>query len=369
MSGTINNLLTEDWTGRLLIIKPSSLGDIVHALPVLSALRRRCPKASLDWVVRTELAGLFECIEGVNRLLLFDRKTMGRWYQPAAYQALGAFLRQLRQGRYDLVLDLQGLLRSALFGVASGCRLRAGLKEAREGATLFYTHIAPTPSSAHILDLYQELLGLLGVPLEPVEYGLHSTPQARETVAALLVKEGLQPRRFAVLAVGSAHQRKCWPPERFAQVAAFLHRRAGLPVVIAGSAKEQAVGEQIRKAAEVPIALLTGRTTLPQLVALLEQAALVVGNDSGPTHIAAALNIPAVMIFGPTNPARLFPRQRSAAIAAVNPFGRGRSIDNPEPMYRMENISVEQVLEAINSLPAVSEGLEQNLNRSSKKDS
>ncbi|HOQ05743.1 MAG TPA: lipopolysaccharide heptosyltransferase I [Anaerohalosphaeraceae bacterium] len=339
-----------DWNKRVLILKPSSMGDIVHALPVLAALRRARPKAHISWVVRTELAGLFECVSGVDELILFDRRTMGRWWTAAGVRETAAFLRRLRQGRYDLVLDLQGLLRSGLFAWLSGCRVRLGLQEAREGARLFYTHTAPMPESAHIFDAYDALLKMLGMSIEPLEFGLRVGEQARQDADALLKAEGLAGRRYAVLAAGSAHGRKCWPAERFARVAACLHREAGLAAVLVGTAGERALAERIQQASGVPAAVLVGRTSIPQLAALLERAAIVIGNDTGPTHLAAALNVPTVMMFGPTNPARLFPRSGLCAIAAVNPWGRGRSIDNPQPEYRIENITVEQVLRAVQSL-------------------
>lgn len=339
-----------DWNGRVLIIKPSSMGDIVHALPVLAALRRGRPRAHLSWMVRTELAGLFECIAGADELILFDRRTMGRWWTTAGVRETAVFVRRLRAGRYDLVLDLQGLLRSGLFGWLSGCRVRLGLQEAREGARLFYTHTAPMPESAHIFDVYDTLLKMIGVSMEPIEFGVQVRGPARQEAAALLEAEGLADGRYAVLAAGSAHGRKCWPAERFARAAACLHREVGLAVVLVGSAGERPLAERIRQAAGVPAAVLAGRTSIPQLAALLERAAIVIGNDTGPTHLAAAMNVPTVMIFGPTNPARLFPRGGLCAVAAVNPWGRGRSIDNPQPEYRIENIPVEQVLQAVQSL-------------------
>lgn len=336
-----------DWNGRVLIIKPSSLGDIVHALPVLAALRRAYPKAHISWMVRTELAGLFDCVAGVDERVLFDRKTMGRWPTAAAIRETTSFIRRLREGRYDVVIDLQGLLRSGLFAWLSGCRVRIGLQEAREGARLFYTHQIPKPNSAHIFDVYEVLLKQLGVPMEPVEFGLFLSEQVRQDADALLQAENLADRPYAVLAAGSAHLRKCWPAGRFAQTAAYLHQQAGWPVVLVGSAGERSLAEQIKEASGVPAAVLAGRTNLPQLAALLKRAAVVIGNDTGPTHLAAALNVPTVLIFGPTNPARLFPRIGRHAIAAVNPWGRGQAIDNPEPMYRIENVTVEAVLQAV----------------------
>jgi heptosyltransferase-1 len=350
MSDPIQNMLHTDWAGRILILKPSSLGDIIHALPVLSALRRACPRAYITWMVRTELAALFECVGEVDEVLLFDRRTIGRWYTTAAVTELRALLRKLRQGRYDIVLDLQGLLRSALFARASGCPVRIGMAEAREGAGLFYTHTALAPASPHIIDYYQEVLKLIGAAMEPVRFGIEPRPQTRQSVSELLAKEGLVQRRFAVLIPGSAHARKCWPAERFAKIAEFLHQEAGLRIVAAGSQKEKTVVEKIAGLSKAPIVNFAGCTTLPQLAALFEQAALVIGNDTGPTHMAAAMDVPTVVIFGPTNPARLGPYQKPGAVAAVDPFGRGREIDNPEAKYRIENVTFEMVIEKAKSL-------------------
>ncbi len=342
--------LTPDWTGRLLILKPSSLGDIVHALPVLSALRRACPQAHIAWMVRPELAGLLECVWGIDEILLFDRRTMGRWFTPAGISSLHAFIKKLRRGRYDLALDLQGLLRSALFARAAGCRVRIGLAEAREGAVFFYTHTAEAPSSPHIVDYYTEVLKQLGVPIEPICFGLRPTQAARADLHSLLQKEWSDPGQFAVLIPGSAHARKCWPPQRFAQLAESLHQQTGLRIVAAGSQKEAAAITQIAKMTNTPILNLAGRTTLPQLTALFEKATLVIGNDTGPSHIAAAMDIPTVVIFGPTNPARLGPYQKPDGVAAVEPFNRGRAIDSPDPRYTIENVSLEMVLEKTKAL-------------------
>ena len=326
--------LTPEWTGRVLILKPSSLGDIVHALPVLSALRGACPRAHLSWLVRRELAPFLDCAAGLDEVILFDRKELGAWwYRPAAFGRLYTFLRTLRRGRYDLVLDLQGLLRTALFARTTGCRIRIGLQEAREGAVIFYTQTAAVPASPHIIDIYLEMAFR--------HFFLH---------ADLLEKEGIAPKQFAVLIPGAAHQRKCWPPDRFARAAAWLHKEAGLRVVTAGSPGERAVADQIRADAGVPAVNLSGRTSLPQLAALLGQAALVLSNDTGPAHIAAALEIPTVVIFGPTNPARLGPYQKPESIAALDPLERGRAIDSRNPKYRIENVPVDLVMEKLRAV-------------------
>lgn len=350
MRKSIRNLLNMDWAGRILILKPSSLGDIVHALPVLSALRRACPRAHITWMVRTELAPLFECVRGLDEVLLFERRTIGRWTTPAAFAELRALLRKLRRGRYDIVLDLQGLLRSALFARWTGCRIRIGLAEAREGAGFFYTHTAFAPDSPHIIDYYQEVLKIVGVEMEPVDFGIGPSPQARQAASELLRNENIQSKQFAVLIPGSAHERKCWPADRFARIAEFLGREAKLRVVAAGSQKERAIVEKIAGMCQPPIVNFAGRTTLPQLAALLEQAAVVVGNDTGPAHLAAAMGVPTVVVFGPTNPVRLGPYRKPYSVAAVDSLERGRTIDNPELKYKIDNVALELVLDKIRPL-------------------
>ncbi len=348
-------MLCADWRGRILILKPSSLGDIVHALPVLSALRRACPRSHIGWMVRTELAGILECVGGLDEVLLFNRQALGRWYSLPGAGELRTLIRKLRKGRYDIVLDLQGLLRSALLARASGCPIRIGMDQAREGAGLFYTHSVPAPASLHIIDYYKEILALFGVKMEPVRFEIQPPVSARQVVSELMDNEGLSGGRFAVLIPGSAHQKKCWPAERFAKVAEYLDQKAGLRIVAVGSQKETAVVEKLIGSTAVPIVNFAGRTTLPQLAALLEKAAVAIGNDTGPVHLAAAMDVPTILIFGPTNPARVEPYQRPDAIAALDPLDRGREADNPDPKYRIENVTLNAVIEKIRRLLPLSE--------------
>jgi heptosyltransferase I len=336
---------------NILIIKPSALGDIIHALPALPALRAAFPKARLTWLVRTPFAPIFDCVKEVDERLLFDRSKMSAWfYKPSAFKSLCDFRKQLKEPRFDLVLDFQGLLRSAIFAKMTGCPQRIGLAEAREGARLFYTQTAQRPQqSAHILDYYFAALKLTGIDAEPADYKLTAPDEAQLSAAAKLTASGLQPSQYAVLVPGSAHDSKCWPAERFARAAEYLHEKYRLKVAAVGSAHEKAVISRIQQHARVPIADLSGQTRLPELVAVFQQAACVISNDTGPGHIAAAAGRPTVLVFGHTNPLRLGPYNRPECIAAVDIQNRGISVDSPNPAYRIEHVTVKMVLDKVNA--------------------
>lgn len=333
---------------NILIIKPSALGDVVHALPAFGALRAAFPKAKITWLIRPEFAPLLDCVPGLDETLLFDRKKIGRWYTPAGWEALRDFVRQLRQRQFDLVLDLQGLFRTALFSKLSGCPVRVGMANAREGAPLFYTHRVPPPTdSLQMTDRYRTLLAAIGVTDFSAPGTLLPPAKAAESVSRLLGSAGLVPGRFAVVIPGSAHPSKCWPVERFSAVAERLTKDYGLPIAAVGTAGEKKVVEALQQVCAVPIADFSGQTTIPQLVALLGQAALVVSNDTGPGHIAAALRTPTVLIFGPTNPNWVAPYEQPEAVVAIEPDCRGKAIRSRNPAHRIEQVAVPRVLEAI----------------------
>lgn len=333
---------------NILIIKPSALGDIVHALPVLDALRTAFPQAKITWMIRREFAPLFECVRGLDETLLFERRQMGRWYAPEGWKALRDLLVQLRTRKFDLVLDLQGLLRTALFAWLSGCPARVGMATARELAPFFYTRkVSPPADSLHMLDIYRTLLKAIGVTdFQPYPV-LRPPANAAESVAHLLDDAGLKPKRFAVLIPAAAHAAKQWPTERFAALAERLAKEYGLASAAVGTAREKKIVDALRNNCAVPIADLAGKTTLPQLVALLTQAALVVSNDTGPGHIAIVQKVPAVLIFGPTNPAWVGPYKLPQAVVAIEPDQRGKPIRSRKPAHSIEHITLQMVIDAV----------------------
>lgn len=334
---------------NILIIKPSALGDIVHALPVLPSLRAAFPKAKLTWLVRKEFAPLLECTEGLDEILLFDRKGMAKWFCcPRAFRCLCDFRKQLRDGQFDFVLDLQGLFRSAIFAKMTASSTRVGMKEAREFAHLFYTHQVDRPTeSAHILNTYFAVLKHIGVQTPLPTCTLAAPAAAQDSIRQKLEAKQLTPKKFMVLVPASAHAYKCWPAGQFAKLAEVFHQRYGWDAVVVGGQSDGVYAKRIQANTTSPVIDLTGQTSIPELVALFDQAGAAVSNDTGPGHIALATETPAVVIFGNTNPLRLGPYQRPECIVAVDPEKRGAEIKDTKPAHRIENVTVEMVLKKI----------------------
>lgn len=343
---------------NILIIKPSALGDIVQALPAAAALKSRCAPgakpgiadAKISWLVRPEFAPLLDGHPHIDELIMFDRKLLGRaWHSPSALGALIALIRRLREGRFDAVFDFQGLFRTAALGWLSGCKKRFGMAGARELAHLFYTDkISQDRQSIHLVDYYLKIAEAGGAkPGGEPEFALAVDAKADESVGAILAEHSIERGNYVVLVAGAARANKRWPIERFAELAAKVHSEFAVPVVAVGSATEADYIEGLKAGANGGVVNLAGQTTIAELVALLKSARLVVSNDTGPGHIAAALGVAVVMIFGPTNPARVAPYGKKGSVVAIDPNGRGLKPDSYDPKHNIRNITVEAVFEKV----------------------
>jgi len=334
---------------HILIMKPSSLGDIVMALPALSALRRSFADVKISWLVRPEFAGLLDGHPHLDEVIVFDRRFLGRaWYDLSALRSLFGLVRRLRRKRFDMVLDLQGLFRTAVLGWLTGCPQRFGMSGAREGAPVFYTHRIPQDAGCiHVVDYYLKIVKAAGACDTRVEFVVPEQADAADSVKRLLVKHKVCCDDYGVLIPGSAHRDKCWPVERFAAVAERMTTEFGLSIVATGTQAERQLVGKIQTLAGVRVANLAGMTGLRELTALLRRARIVVSNDTGPGHIAAALGRPLVLIFGRANPARLAPYERQHCIAAIEPYKRGFARNNHEPKYNVRAVSTEEVLQKV----------------------
>jgi lipopolysaccharide heptosyltransferase I len=302
---------------RILLIKPTALGDVVHTLPVLVKLRQRYPEAKIDWLVTPENAELVRCHPALNDVVLFDRRAYRR-DRLRALAGTWAMLRALRRARYDLAIDLHGQLRSGFFACASGAPVRIGYDRprretgakahgwagAREFSWLAYTHrMSIRTLAVHAIDRYLWLGEMLGFDDSPPDQTLHLPPEAETAAAALLQPLGETP--FAVLAPGTLWETKHWRPDGFAEIARRLSAR-GLAVLITGTSQDAARAAIIKAAA--PSALdLCGRTSPAELASLLRHARIAITNDSGAMHLAVAAGAPVVAVFGPTDPVRVGP--------------------------------------------------------------
>jgi len=301
---------------NILIIKPSAIGDVVHALPVLHLVKNKWPQANVSWLVTPACSGLLENHPLLHEVILFDRKRFGKaWRNPSLALELRRFTRSLRDRAFDLVIDLQGLFRSGWLAKKTRAPMRVGFANARELAWIFYTHrVAIETMEQHAIERYLKLAKFIGCGDSPVEFPFGTSDEDRAYIAKTLAAEAASPlQNFAVLMPGTNWQTKRWPVEKFAALIKPLQEHFNLTSVLAGGADAAAMAK------DLPAVInLAGKTTLKQLTALLERAALVIANDSGPMHIAAALNRPLVTPFGPTNPIRTGPFRRMESVIRLD---------------------------------------------------
>ena len=316
---------------RILLIKLSGLGDVVHTLPVLVKLRARYPKARIDWLITSEHAEIVRGHPALSNVIPFARSDFSkrgrRWHALVAFLDL---LKQIRRAKYDLVIDLHGQARSGLFALVSGARARIGFdrpvkdtikrgwRGAREGSWIAYTHRIPIRTlGVHAIDRYLWVGPLLGLDDNAPDLTIHLSSQTAHKVQRLLEQHDIPASKaLAVLAPGTIWETKRWSVEGFAAVARqFLHD--GFAVALAGAKPDQPRCRQI--AAAAPGACdLSGETTPAELAALIQRAEVCVTNDSGAMHVAVSLGKPMVSVFGPTNPVRVGPYHQPESVVRVD---------------------------------------------------
>ena len=330
-----------------MIMKPSALGDIVLALPALSALRRSFPNARISWLVRPEFAPLIENHPDLDEIILFDRKLLGKALSSAkAFGALYSLIRQLRRKKFDAVFDFQGLFRTAIFTWLSGCKKRYGSANARELAHFFYTDkIEHNSQCIHLVDLYLKIVKAAGAKELDVRFDIPSSRTDLDSVKKLLQSNNIIPGKYIVFIPGSAHEDKCWPAERFAELADKISSKYNYPIIAVGAYSERNKAEEINNLAKAEVINFAGHTSLKELIELLRLAKLVVSNDTGPGHIASALGVPLVMMYSWSNPARISPYNRPECMVAREPFTRGLDIKSTNPNHSITNITVEEVFQ------------------------
>jgi len=306
---------------RILLVKPSSLGDIVHALPVLHGLRTRYPEAHISWLVFATFAPLIEHHPELNEVIPLDRRRFrGRGCRTSKALTLAGFVRELRSRRFDLVVDLQGLFRSGIMSLATGCPTRIGFAHAREMAWMFYTHhIRADDVDTHAAERNYLLAHLLGFADVPLVFDLAVTDQERRAASDVLREAGLaDDDPFIAVFPGARWETKRWPVARIAAVMDRLWGENGLRSVLLGAPDERAVCDEVDRQSRSKPVNLAGKTGVRDLVAVIERASVVLAHDSAPMHVAAALNRPLVAILGPTNPRRTGPYGMSESVVQAN---------------------------------------------------
>lgn len=301
---------------KILLLKPSSLGDVIHALPVLRLLKRHLPEAEIHWWLDSALAPLLEGDPEVARVVRFERR---RWGKPRHWPEMFRSLRWLRAQHYDWVIDLQCLARSGAFAWLANGKLLAGLDEPREGARALYDIIVPRASYyTHAVDWYLAVLPWLGVP---VDWNFTWLPERPAVSAVVRQKWNPDNARWVALQPGARWINKRWPVTHFAELTRLLAAESGeIRFAVIGGREDREFGEVIAQAAPERCLNLAGQTSLPELIEWLRLSSLLVTNDTGPAHVAAALGKPVISLYGPTEPRR------------TGPYGQlGRVVQHPLP--------------------------------------
>ncbi len=291
---------------RLLIVRLSALGDIVHALPVLGALGCQWPTARVDWLVEEAYAPVLELASGLHRRIIVRARESASRENAIAFGGVFGYVRAvafLRRQHYDVALDLQGLIKSAVWAKLSGARRVIGfhrdhVREA-QAAALYTDEVVPPPS-AHVIKKNLALAHALGAAESTLDFPLQPTAAAPTREA---IGRAGGAGRYIVINPGAAWPNKRWPADRFGELATLLAGRHGLGSIITWGPAEQELAESVAHSSG-GAAHLAPPTSIADLAVLLRDAALVVSGDTGPLHIAAAMGTPVVGLYGPTWPER-----------------------------------------------------------------
>jgi len=299
---------------RILIVKLSSIGDVVQSLPVAAALRRRFAESYIAWAVELAAAEVLIANPHLNDVLVVGGGGQGAARPLPPLSSPVALRRALRRLRFDVSLDLQGLLKSAVIAYLSGARHRIGYRSLREGTFLLNNRrIVPDRRDVHAVESYLDFAEVLGADREPVEFSIAVSDDDRTVVDALLAEGGpgaVAPagkRAYAALVPGARWESKLWPADRFAAVSEALADEFGLTSVVIGGPGDGGLAREIADGSRAQVVDLTGRTTLKQAAEMFRRCRVTIGNDTGPLYLSSAVGTPTVAVFGPTDARRLGP--------------------------------------------------------------
>jgi heptosyltransferase-1 len=331
---------------KILILKPSSLGDVIQALPVLRLLKQRWPESEIFWWIDVALAPLLEGDPDLAGVVRFERK---RWAYPANWPEVWHSIGWMRGQSFDLVIDLQCLLRSGLFAWFANGKLLVGLDEPREGARGFYDIIAPRGSYyTHAADWYLAALREINVP---VHRNFQWLPERVAVSSEVKRKWNTDGARWITIQPGARWLNKRWPVEHYAELIRLVaSARPDVRFAILGGQDDKEAGACLSQAEPGRCLDLTGKISLPEMVEWIRLSALMISNDTGPMHVAAALDKPVVAIFGPTEPRRTGPYgQLENAVRIDLPCApcMKAHCSYSKPMECLKAISPQMVLERV----------------------
>ena len=341
---------------NILIVKLSAIGDVIHTLPALNAIRKQYPDANITWLVEADAADLLTGHEALDRVLVSNRKEwvkglLSRFWLKQLKE-IGRFVKTLRDTRYDIVFDFQALIKSGiLIWLCRGDRkigFDRGMEHAEQSHLFLNERISPVDMDYHALLRQMTMLRAVGIEANEIVYNLPITKNDRARAALLLAQGGIKSSLPVVgINPGAKWETKLWSEQRFAELADRLDREFRFQVVFTGSEADLAMTRRIEALMTCRAVNLAGKTGLKPLAALYERMSLLISTDTGPMHLGAAVGIPVVALFGPTAPWRTGPfgpeHQVVRADRDCSPCFK-RTCDTDDCMAQ---ISVADVIEAV----------------------
>lgn len=285
---------------NILVVKLSAIGDVIHALPVSYALKETFPDAKVTWVVEPPAYDLLTNNPYIDHIIVFEKKKFKSIN--GFFENFPAFSAELKKIKYDVVLDLQGLGKSAVIAWMSGAPLKLGCSNMRELSKWVSKPVCGSNQNGHIVERYLDVVRALGCKVEKVVFPVEITEKEADIATKLMRQAGMNSNNpYVVLAVGANWANKRWPTKFYAALVDALYSKEIIPVVIGGGVIDSRLVAEINEKAEIPAVDLVGKTTLKQLAYMIKNAKVVVGGDTGPMHLAAGLGKPVVMLMGPTD--------------------------------------------------------------------
>ena len=305
---------------NILIIKMSSLGDVIHTLPFAAALRDTFPRSRISWLVHPQFAAFVPDPPLIDEVLYWNKAEFKKMHWREKWQCLQDMRTLLQSRHFDLVIDMQGLFKSAVMAYLTGCPNRIGYCEMREGSRLVSRPIAGSHFKDHVIERYLDVARYLGADIKEIRYPMPNLDREWTVVQQRLQGAGLpQGAPYVVFVPGARWDTKRWPVEHYGTLAGLFYQD-GIRPVLAGGPGDAPLGQGVLQAAgNVPVINMIGQTSLRELGALIQHALFYVSGDTGPLHIATALQKNLVAIYGPTRPDRTGPYGNPGATVLVSP--------------------------------------------------
>ena len=299
---------------NILIIKMSSLGDVLHTLPFVAELRERFPQARLTWLVHPQFSGFVPDPPMVDEVIYFDKVKFNKMSLGKKWSCFKEMRSLLHSRNFDLVIDMQGLFKSAVLAAISGCNNRIGYCEMREGSGLVSKAITGAHAKDHVIERYLDVARYLGCAIKDIRFPM---PDLQKEWQAVQEKTEAVKEPYVVLVPGARWETKNWPIEYFSELAEMI-LRDGKQVVLAGGPEDIPLGSQISELSP-GVTDLTGKTGLRELGALIQHCSAYISGDTGPLFIASAMKRPLIALYGPTRPDRTGPYGSSEAVIMTAP--------------------------------------------------